>query len=293
MLKKISLILILLLLLFSCRKKDRLEIEEVDSAELQSVKEETVELTNDENKPVIMLSRNDTVTIRVRADGAPGMYLGEDDDVHGFYVDLERMIMEEMGQAHIFTSYTDVGPIVQELKTGTSHIALAVPLLPDFQSFLNLSIPFENLNYVTFIRNGNRDIKGSSKEEVIRSLHGKRVGVQTQGHIYQMLRDEKEIELVEFPTTTKAMEALNNGIVDAVPENRETGYYYAELNNWDVKSLEGILLSYKITTGFSKIYDLDLAQRYNKALRTLMDNGRVQRLRESYYGEAAEEYKPE
>lgn len=291
MFKKISLCLVILVIAYSCSKKDKLEIEDVSTDEVSSA-EGSREQVEEENKPLVKLSKRDIVDIRVRADGAPGMYLGDDGEVHGFYVDLEKMVMEEMEQAYTFSPYTDVGPIVHAMKTGTSHIALAVPDVPDYQGFLNLSVPFENLNYVTFVKSDNMDISGSTKEEILKSLHGKRVGVQTQGHIFQLLRDIKEIKLVEYPTTTKAMEALNEGLIDAVPENKETGYYYAKVNNWDVKDLEGVLLSYKITTGFSRIYDLDLVERYNKALQTLLDNGSVQKLRESYYGDAAEEYKP-
>lgn len=283
-------ILILVLIIISCRKKEELQIEEVVSE--SNGKEGIDEVT--ESKPLIKVSKDDTVYILVRADGNPGMYLGDDGEVYGFYVDLERMVMEEMGQKYQFKAYTDVGSAAQDLKTGVSHIALAVPDVVDYRNFLNLSIHFETLNYVAFVRSDNSDIniKGASKQEVIESLHGKRIGVQVTGQVYQNLRGIKEIELVDFATTTKAMEALNQGLVDAVPENRETAQYYIEENGWDLKAIGPNILFHKNTTGFSKIYDLDLVERYNKALQKLLDNGSVYKLHKKYYGNVAEEYKP-
>ncbi len=118
------------------------------------------------------------------------------------------------------------------------------------------------------------------------------MGVQTQGHVWQVLRDIKEIELIEYPTTTLAMVGLDNGLLDAVPENRETGEYYAEQNNWDVKHVGENILSYKICTGFSTIYHESLVERYDKALGSLIDNGKVQKLWESYYGPMTDDAKP-
>ncbi len=287
---KILLSVIALLLLSACNKKEELEIEQ---KQIEKKTEESILTDSDdeESKPIVVVSKSDTVYILVRSDGAPGMYLGDDGEVHGVYVDLERMVMEKMGQAYSFTPYTDIGPAAQALKTGTHHIALAVPDLPDFQSFLNLSIPYERLNYVTFVRNENSDISGNSKEEILKSLHGKKVGVQTQGHILQVLREIKEIELIEYATTTKAMEALHQGLVDAVPENRETGNYYSELNKWNVKDVGPILHWYLCTSGFSKRFDTSLIERYNSTLKILLEDGSVDKLRDRYYGSVADEYK--
>lgn len=285
-------ILFLLLLISGCQKKDKLEIDEEKPEDKITVddKKAVVEVT--ESKPLVVVSKDDTVNVLVRADGAPGMYLGDDGKVYGFFVDLEKMVMERMNQKYKFVPYTDVGSAAQDLKSGLSHAALAVPDLPDYQSFLNLSIPYETYNYITFVVDNNTEIKGSTREEIIKSLHGKKVGVQTTGFIFQHLRDIKEIELVEYATTTKAMEGLHLGQVDAVLENRETGEYYSEIYNWNVKPVGKNILSHTNTSGFSTIFDLSLLDRYNSALRSLLEDGSVDKLRVKYYGDAADEYKP-
>lgn len=231
-----------------------------------------------EGDSLVSVSTDDAVQILVRADGAPGMYLGEDGDVHGFYVDLERMIMEEMGQNYNFVPYDDILFVVNAIITGTHHIALAVPDVPDYRAVSNLSIPYEDLHFTAFVQKGNTSIGGSTKEEIIESFNGKKIGVQATGHIYQELRDLEGLEIVEFPTTTKALEALNNGEVDAVPDVKRIGDYYTKLNNWEIESVGDPIITLKVTTGISKIYDQAFVDRYNKALSTLISNGSVEEL---------------
>lgn len=244
------------------------------------------------SKPLIALTATDTVEILVRQDGAPGMYLGKDGVLHGFYVDLERMVMEEMGQTYHFVPYSDVGPLLHGLKIGEYHIALAAPDLPDYRAFLDLSIPYEVLHFVTFVQKGNSDISGSTREDVLSSLHGKKVGVQTQGHIYQALREIREIELIEYPTTTKALEDLNKGLLDAVPDVKRIGIYYSALHNWDLVPIGEPIISHKLTTALSKMVEESLLKRYNIALKTLLADGRFDTLYESYFGNMTDENRP-
>jgi ABC-type amino acid transport substrate-binding protein len=282
--------LISIMILWGCGK-DEVVIDE-DNQKITASKETQSSRIDKESKPLIVVSATDTIKIFVREDGAPGMYLGKDGQVHGFYVDLEKKVMEEMGQSYIFVPYSDVGPVVQELKSGTHHIALAAPDLPEYRSFLNLSVPYEVLNYVIFIQKNNKKIAGSTREELIKTLHGKRVGVQTRGHIFQLLRDIKEIELIEYPTTTKALEDLNKGLLDAVPDVKRIGIYYANLNNWDIVPVGNPIISNKLTTAFSKRFETSLLDRYNKGLNALISDGRFDALYESYFGPMEVEDRP-
>jgi len=281
-----------ILVIFSgCGRKDaELVITEIGpQAAAASVVQDT---GPEEGKPLIVVNPDDTVIILVRADGAPGMYLGDDGEVHGFYVDLEAMIMKEMGQKYRFEAYSDVGPVIQAMKSGTHHIALAVPDLLDYRTFLNLSIPYEVLNYVTFVRAGNTEIKGNTRDELIHSLFGKKVGVQTQGHIFQVLREYKDIQLVEYPTTTQALEDLNKGLLDAVPDVKRIGLYYSAKNKWDIVPVGEPIIRHYLTTGFSQVFDSSLVERYNTAVRTLQRDGRIEALFARYFGPMTAESRP-
>ena len=286
----IVLILITIMTLLGC-EKDEVVIDE-DSPQTTAEKKTQVNIIDKESKPLIVVSATDTVKIFVREDGAPGMYLGKDGQVHGFYVDLEKMVMKEMGQAYEFVSYHDVGPVIQELKSGTHHMALAAPDLPEYRSLANLSVPYEVLNYVIFVHKNNKEISGDTKESLIKTLHGKRVGVQTRGHIFQSLRTIKEIELIEYPTTTKALEDLNKGLLDAVPDVKRIGIYYANLNHWDIVPVGEPIIRHKLTTAFSKRFETSLLDRYNTALKALIADGRFDALYERYFGPMGKEERP-
>lgn len=284
---KITVILISFTLLFFLYGCDNNETELViieESPQSQGITKDKIDSGTDTVKPLRVIKPEDTIEIFVRADGAPGMYLGDDGELHGFYVELEKMIMKEMGQAYLLRSYSDVGPVALGLKSGIYHSALAAPDLPEYRSFLNLSISYEVLHFVTFVQSGNEVIKGETKDDILSSLHGKKVGVQTRGHIYQALRDIREIELVEYPTTTKALADLDKGLLDAVPDVKRIGEHYLVLNGWDIKPVGSPIISQNLTTAFSQTLDRSLIDRYNAALQRLMSDGRFEVLRESHFG---------
>lgn len=293
MINKISMAswLFISLLLVSC---DNQEAKLIITEQPKKAPSVTIpqQATDETTKPLITVSPEDVVEICVREDGAPGMYLGDDNKLHGFYVDLDKMIMAEMGQAYHLKGYSDLTRALTWMKTGECLNALAAPDLPDYRSFLNLSSPYEVLHYVTFVQKGNTTIHGATKEEILNSLHGKKVGVQTRGHIYQVLRDRREIELVEYPTTTKALEDLSKGLLDAVPDVKRIGLYYSSLMDWDIVPVGKPIISHKLTTAFSKMYDPSVIDRYNTALKTLQENGAFDRLYESYFGPMEDEDRP-
>lgn len=284
--------LTLVLLLCACDKQETELVVQENQPQISTESNKESIPGSEASKPLITLTATDTVEILVRQDGAPGMYLGNDGTLHGFYVDLERMVMKEMGQVYHFVPYSDVGPLLHGLKSGVYHIALAAPDLPDYRSFLHLSIPYEVLHFVTFVQKGNSAISGSTREELLTSLHGKKVGVQTQGHIYQVLREIREIELVEYPTTTKALEDLNKGLLDAVLDVKRIGIYYSSLHNWNIVPVGEPIISQKITTAFSQMVEESLVERYNTALKALLKDGRFDALYESYFGHMNDKDRP-
>lgn len=284
--KKSLIVLLLALFLFSCNKRvSELEITE-DITITEEVKEKTVyETTKAETKPLIIITRNDSLQIMVRSDGAPGMFLNESGEVEGFYVELEKAIMKEMEQKYELIAYTDLGPLLQNLKSGAVHSALATPLISDFKTFLNISNPYEVLEFVIFLQSDSKLIVPDKKEEAIRTLYGKKIGVQTRGHVYQVLRGYKDIKIIEYPTTTVAMEALNKGEVDAVPEVKRIGQLYSKQNNWNVKPVGAPIFGLDVGTGFSQALDSSVIDRYNVALKTLLDSGYVDNLFNNYFSE--------
>ena len=90
-------IVLLPLLLFSCNKKTS-DLEIVETKQKVEQKKEVIVEETSEKQPLINIGVNDTLEIYVRADGAPGMYEDENGELKGFYVELEKEILEKMGQ---------------------------------------------------------------------------------------------------------------------------------------------------------------------------------------------------
>lgn len=282
--RKILTILLSTLFVLSCSKKAS-DLEIVETSPEFKKETSIVEPSSEMTKPLIKIAKDDILEIYVRADGAPGMFINDLGELEGFYVDLEKEIMKEMGQKYNLNPYTDLGPLVIGIKSGETHSVLSTPDVPDFRALTNISIIYEVLEYVIFFPEKSKFLVPINKEEAIKILYGKKVGVQTRGHMYQTFRDHKDIEIVEYPTTTAALEALNNGEVDAVPDVKRIGKYYAKLNNWEVKAMGAPILSLNIGTAFSKALDSSIVDRYNIALQSLIDSGYVDNLHKSYFGD--------
>jgi ABC-type amino acid transport substrate-binding protein len=81
------------------------------------------------------------------------------------------------------------------------------------------------------------------------------------------------------------MEALHKGEVDAIPEVKRIGILYSEQNNWNVKPIGGPIFGLNVGTGFSQELDTSVVDRYNVALKALIDSGFIDNLYSSYFGE--------
>lgn len=273
--------LIITSVLISCSKNTDLQLNSNDTPIVDT---DTKVINEEERQPLIELTKDDELKIFVRADGAPGMFLNSQNEVEGFYVELEKAIMKEMDQKYRFIPYTNIEEVIHDIIMGNGHSALSVPDVPDYQLASNISTTYEVLKFVIFLPSESNEIVPDNKYDAIKFLYGKKVGVQAKAHIYQLLREHPEIELIQYPTTTVAMEALNNGEVDAVPEVPRIGRYYANERNWDVEPHGPSIFELNIGTCFSKRLSQSVVYRYNVALQKLIDNGYVEDLNNEYFG---------
>lgn len=282
MYKKIVLIILSLFILTCREKKTSLELY---TKPINKNNTTNINISTEQTKPLIKISKGDVLEIYVKSDGAPGMYADNSGNLKGFYVELEKAIMNKMGQRFNMNVYTDLGPVIIKLKNGEGHSALAVPDSNDFKSLLYLSSKIETLDFFTIVQKDNTYNSLVSRDEILKSLANKKVGVQTRGHVFQILRNFKQIKIVEYPTTTIALEALNKGELYAVPEVERIMEYYSLKNNWNLKVIGEPIFSLNITTGFSKALDPSVLERYNTALNYLIESGYVRQLYKTYFGQ--------
>lgn len=225
-------------------------------------------------KPKVTITPDYTYVAYIREDSAPHMFFDESGDAQGFYVELERAVLKQMGHDNYrFEGFVDVGPMLHELKEGTAHSALAAPRTSDFEKIFNLSDTYMTIDFVCFVRNGYDSLEGSTRASLIESLSGKNIGVQARSQIYDLFRARKDINLIEYSTSTIALKKLAEGEVDVVPDVRQIGEYYSELNNWNISPYGPVLASIEAVTAFSRAVNKDFVERYNKALAEIKRNG--------------------
>ncbi len=209
----------------------------------------------------------------------------KNNEFKGFWVDVERSILSKMGQKYLFVEFTNAEKVVTDVKDGTLHAAIGAPIIPDYQQILNFTDAYITLDLITLVRTDTVDIGGNTPEEVINSLFGKTVGVQARGVEYNLLREYRDITIIEYETGTVALEKLANGEVDAKIENKEIALYHARMNGWDIKAVGVPLNSMVSAMGFSKRVDPEIITRYNTALKEILDDGTFDKIYREWFGE--------
>lgn len=270
--KLLILSIVLLLINLSCSEEAKVTTEKIqDQTESET---DTVQEEITEEKPLLRIGTGDELLLYVRADYEPYMFLNKDNELSGFYVDIEKAIMEEMNQKYKMIPWTDIGKVIQDVKVGVVHGVLGCPQTADMEKMFQLSDVISTLEAVTFVHNDNTDIGGNTKEEVIKSLYGKKVGIQARDAIFELLSPYKDITVIEYKTGTEALEKLANKEVDAKPEVREIAMYNAKMNNWPIKPVGvPIMSSILTTTGFYQGINPEFMKRYNSALKRIKDSG--------------------
>ena len=88
----------------------------------------------------------------VRYDYEPYMWM-ENNEFKGFLVDVERTILERMGQKYVFVEFTNAEKVIMDIKDGSNHCAVGVPVIPDFEQILNLSDYCGGVYYIRISNN--------------------------------------------------------------------------------------------------------------------------------------------
>ena len=280
----VFLLFILALSIVGCNRKTQVSVEKV--TDIPSQETPSAESAEVESKiSLLKIQPEDEVILMVRADYEPYMWIDDKGDFTGWTVDVERAIWEEMGQKYRMVSYTDAGKATQDVKSGVAHALVGTPYTPDYIKIFNLAEPWIFMELMIFVDKDNSEIGGTSVEECIESLLGKRVGVQARGIEYNLLREYKDIELIEYETGTVAIRKMAEGVVDAKLELIQPAIYQAKNENLEIKSVGVPIFSMEVSLGFYKGLDPEIVDRYNAALKSIQENGTYDRIYKKWFGE--------
>ncbi len=134
-----------------------------------------------------------------------------------------------------------------------------------------------------FVHKNNTDIKGETEEEIIKSLEGKTVSVQSGVSMYEKLRIYKEINLVTELNDIISLKNLNEEKVDAVPVDKFFGLYCAKKYNLSIK-VAFSLSEEPYQTGVYKNIDPNIITQYNEALERIKNNGTFDEVFKKWFG---------
>ena len=226
---------------------------------------------------------DNTFTIATNAEFAPWEMVGEGGEYVGIYMDLARLIAEELGMELVIEN-VDFNSVVNMVVTGKADAAIAgLTITPEREEEVLFSIPYATAVQSVIVREGYEEIA------TLDDLVGKIVGVQmsTTGDLF--VSEMEGVEVRQYSSGTNAAMDLAAGRVDAVMIDSAPAASIVS-NIEGLVILEGIEMdeeSYSIA--FAKD-NTELCEQVNAILEKLIEDGTVEELYLKYtLGDGTEE----
>ncbi|MFW5799257.1 MAG: substrate-binding periplasmic protein [Spirochaetota bacterium] len=273
----LSISIILSLFIFMCGEESRVKIKE-DTETIKNLdeKENTVGKNESENTSEVVTDKSrktkDLISIGVLPEYSPYEYITEDGEFKGFDVDIVKAIMNEMGMKYELKKI-EWGQALIDMKAGKLDLLLDCIITEERKKFMNFPDSHMSYDWVIFTHKDNEDIDGNTKKETIESLFGKDV-IITQGYAsIEILRPYNEINLITTPYDKECFNKVANKEVDATPNDKLVGLYHTKKHNLPLKTVGKPIEATPYATAITKHLGEDFVKEYNKALKTIKDNG--------------------
>jgi len=201
--------------------------------------------------------------------------------IKGFDVDLMAAIAKEMGLTSEFMS-EGFDTLIPTLKAGGKFdvIASGMTISDERKQEIDFSDPYIDANLSIAMR-------ASDTYTDPASLSGKKVGAQAGTTGLDWANENLKpagASVIEFKTSTDALNALKAGNVDAfVNDLPVTAYLITSSGSSDVKIVKEIATGDQYGFGVSKS-NPDLLKGINDALKTLKDNGEYDKIYQTWFG---------
>lgn len=221
-------------------------------------------------------------TLRLVTDAAyaPMEYM-EGDKIVGFDIDFVKAVAAEAGY-ELKVEHVGWEPLFIEIDGGNADLAISsISITEDRKESYDFSVPYYISTNEILVPEGS-SIKGAE------DLKDKKVAVQkdTTGHlIAESLLGDKNPNIKPFETTPLAIQELMSNGADAVIADKPVVDYYVK-NNPEQKlviipedSFEQEYYGLLFPKGSSLIDD------FNKAINTLIENGKYAEIYKQWFGE--------
>lgn len=204
----------------------------------------------------------------------------------GFDIDLVNAIAE-VANLDIEIRSMNFDGIIPALETASVDGAISAMTITDKRKqSVNFSVPYYLSGQSIAVRADNNAIKGWD------DLNGKKLGVQISTTGADEARKVPNAKVTDYNTINEAFMALKSGAVDAVVNDFPVSAYFVKQNkDNDVKIVGDLRTSEHYGIAFPK-KNTELTDTFNKALKTLKENGKYAEIYKKWFGADPPAYLP-
>lgn len=204
----------------------------------------------------------------------------------GFDIDLVNAIAETANLDIEIRSMNFDG-LIPALETASVDGAIsAMTITDERKKAVNFSVPYYLSGQSVAVKSNNNDIKGFD------DLKGKKLGVQISTTGAEEARKVPNAKVTDFNTINEAFLALKSGAVDAVVNDFPVSAYFVKNNkDNDVKIVGDLKTSEHYGIAFPK-KNTELKDTFDKALKTLKENGKYAEIYKKWFGADPPAYLP-
>lgn len=204
----------------------------------------------------------------------------------GFDVDLVNAIAE-VAKLDIEIRSMNFDGIIPALETASVDGAISAMTITDKRKqAVNFSVPYYLSGQSVAVRSDNSAVKGFD------DLKGKKIGVQISTTGADEARKIPDAKVTDYNTINEAFLALKNGAVEAVVNDYPVNAYFVKQNkDKDIKLVGDLRTSEHYGIAFPK-KNTELQETFNKALKTLKENGKYAQIYKTWFGADPPSYLP-
>lgn len=225
-------------------------------------------------------SKKDDKTIVVGTEGtySPFSFHDKNDKLTGYDVEVTKAVAKEMGYKVEFKE-TQWDSMFAGLDSGRfDMIANQVGINDERKAKYKFSDPYTYSNGVLVVNENNKDIKSFD------DVKGKKLA-QTLTSNYGKLAKSKGADITKVDGFNQAMDLLQSNRVEGT-FNDNVSYldYKKQKPNAKIKAIQGDAEQSQSAFTFRKKEDDKVIKDFNKGLKTLKDNGELEKISKKWFG---------
>ncbi|WP_206166920.1 amino acid ABC transporter substrate-binding protein [Mammaliicoccus sciuri] len=219
-----------------------------------------------------------TIVVGTEGTYSPFSFHDKNDKLTGYDVEVTKAVAKEMGYKVKFKE-TQWDSMFAGLDSGRfDMIANQVGINDERKAKYKFSDPYTYSNGVLVVNENNKDIKSFD------DVKGKKLA-QTLTSNYGQLAKSKGADITKVDGFNQAMDLLQSNRVEGT-FNDNVSYldYKKQKPNAKIKAIQGDAEQSQSAFTFSKKEDDKVIKDFNKGLKTLKDNGELEKISKKWFG---------